>query len=89
MPVYVYRREDGSTFEIVQRMAADALVRCPASGQRVERVLQPFTPHYRGGGFYSTDHRQADTEAVPASGMASSDRAPVPHAEVDAKVPDH
>jgi predicted nucleic acid-binding Zn ribbon protein len=55
--VYVYRRRDGSIFETEQRMADDALVDCPTSGQRVERVLQPFTPRYKGTGFYSTDHR--------------------------------
>ena len=57
MPVYVYRRCDGSTFETQQRMAEDALVACPTTGQSVERVLQLFTPRYKGTGFYSTDHR--------------------------------
>jgi len=57
--MYVYRRDDGSTFEIEQRMTADALLSCPTTGREVERVLQPFTPRYRGTGFYSTDHRKA------------------------------
>jgi putative FmdB family regulatory protein len=57
MPVYVYRRSDGSSFETKQRMAEDALVACPTTGQRVERVLQPFTSRYTGTGFYSTDYR--------------------------------
>ena len=65
MPVYVYRRDDGSTFEIEQRMTADALLSCPTTGQRVERVLQPFTPRYRGTGFYSTDHRRANEKEQP------------------------
>ncbi len=58
MRVYVYRREDGSTFELAQRITEDSLVSCPTTGQNVERVLQPFTPRYRGTGFYSTDHRK-------------------------------
>ena len=57
VPVYVYRRRDGSTFEAEQRMAEDALVDCPTTGQSVERVMQPFTPRYTGTGFYSTDQR--------------------------------
>jgi predicted nucleic acid-binding Zn ribbon protein len=65
MPVYVNRRRDGSTFEIEQRMAEDALVSCPSTGQSVERVLQPFTPHYRGSGFYATDQRKP--ERVPSA----------------------
>jgi hypothetical protein len=38
VPVYVYRRWDGSTFETQQRMAEDALVTCPTTGQSVELV---------------------------------------------------
>ena len=62
MPVYVYRRWDGSTFETQQRMADAALVDCPTTGQSVERVMQPFTAHYKGTGFYSTDHRKPSAE---------------------------
>jgi putative FmdB family regulatory protein len=59
VPVYVYRRDDGSTFEVVQRITEDSLVSCPTTGRRVNRVLQPFSPRYKGTGFYSTDHREA------------------------------
>jgi predicted nucleic acid-binding Zn ribbon protein len=37
-------------------MLADALLSCPTTGRRVERVLQPFIPRYHGSGFYSTDY---------------------------------
>jgi putative FmdB family regulatory protein len=68
VPMYVYRRRDGSTFETEQRMADDALVSCPATGQSVERVLQPFAARYKGTGFYSTDHRKRDVlERCPAT----------------------
>jgi putative FmdB family regulatory protein len=66
VPVYVYRRRDGSIFETEQRMADDALVDCPTSGQSVERVLQPFTPRYKGTGFYSTDHRKPKGKEEPS-----------------------
>ena len=39
-------------------MSEDSLTSCPTTGQKVERVLQPFTPRYKGTGFYSTDHRK-------------------------------
>jgi predicted nucleic acid-binding Zn ribbon protein len=71
VPVYVYRRQDGSTFEIEQRMTADGLVSCPTTGQRVERVLQPFTPHYKGTGFYSTDHRRPKVKEERKGGDGS------------------
>jgi putative FmdB family regulatory protein len=65
MPVYVYRRLDGSTFETQQRMAEDALIACPTTGQTVERVLQPFTPRYTGTGFYATDQPTKGEEREP------------------------
>jgi predicted nucleic acid-binding Zn ribbon protein len=71
VPVYVYRRQDGSTFEIEQPITAAGLVSCPTTGQKVERVLQPFTPRYRGTGFYSTDHRRAKDKERPKGGHGS------------------
>ena len=56
MPVYVYRRRDGSTFELEQRITADSLAICPVTRQSVERVMQPFSARYKGTGFYTTDH---------------------------------
>lgn len=39
MPTYVYRREDGTTFETQQRITEDPLKECPETGQSVERVI--------------------------------------------------
>ena len=78
MPVYVYRRDDGSTFEIQQPMTADALLSCPTTGRMVTRVLQPFAPRFTGAGFYSTDHRKhgsdAKTSAPSAAGRPAADQ---------------
>jgi putative FmdB family regulatory protein len=69
MPVYVYRRQDGSSFELAQRITDAGLVSCPTTGQHVERVLQSFSPHYTGSGFYSTDSRKPEaTERQPSGG---------------------
>ena len=86
MPVYVYRRSDGSTFETEQRMSEDALVDCPTTGQRVERVLQPFTPRYKGTGFYSTDHRPPTGKHQPPGATVRSDE-DGPAARSDQDVP--
>jgi predicted nucleic acid-binding Zn ribbon protein len=71
VPVDVYRRPDGSTSEFEQRITADSLVRCPTTGQKVERVLPPFTSRYRGTGLYSTDHRRAKDKQQPKGGDGS------------------
>lgn len=39
MPTYVYRREDGTTFETQQRITEDPLGACPETGQPVERII--------------------------------------------------
>jgi putative FmdB family regulatory protein len=87
MPVYVYRCDDGSTFEIEQRMTADALLICPTTGQRVVRVLQPFSPRYTGTGFYSTDHRKPNgDDSTSGSARGGTAQSAVSPAE-DASVP--
>ena len=56
MPIYEYRRPDGSTFEVEQRMADDALTEDPETGVPVERVLHPVAIHFKGKGFHNTDY---------------------------------
>ena len=79
MPVYVYRCDDGSTFEIEQRMTADALLICPTTGQAVVRVLQPFSPRYTGAGFYSTDHRKPNGDDSTRGSAPGGTRRPAGH----------
>ena len=56
MPTYVYRREDGSTFEIEQRITEPALETCPSTGQKVKRVISGAGLIFKGSGFYLTDY---------------------------------
>ena len=42
MPLYVYKREDGSLVEISHSIHDDALTVCPETGQTMERVPQAF-----------------------------------------------
>jgi putative FmdB family regulatory protein len=76
MPIYEYRRPDGTTFEIQQSFSEDALTVDPESGVPVERVLHPPAVHFKGKGFYNTDYgtrnRQRETAAA-GEGSSSSD----------------
>lgn len=56
MPIYVYRREDGSTFEVQQRITEPALETCPTTGQPVKRVISSAGVIFKGSGFYETDY---------------------------------
>ncbi len=68
MPIYEYRRPDGSTFEIQQSFSEDALKVDPDTGVPVERVLHAPAVHFKGKGFYNTDYgtrnRQRETAAA-------------------------
>ena len=80
MPTYVYRREDGSTFEITQRITDDPLPEDPETGQRVERVITGAGLVFKGSGFYLTDYARkngstAKPESKPDGGEKKADAA--------------
>lgn len=67
MPVYTYRREDGTTFDYRQKFLDDPLTIDPETGQRVVRVIQPAGVIFKGSGFYVNDSKNAaHSAAVPA-----------------------
>jgi putative FmdB family regulatory protein len=74
MPIYEYRRPDGSTFEIVQSFSDDSLTHDPDTGVPVERVLHAPAVHFKGKGFYNTDYgtRRRQRETAAASSEESS-----------------
>jgi predicted nucleic acid-binding Zn ribbon protein len=76
MPIYEYRRPDGTTFELQQSFAEDALKVDPDTGVPVERVLHAPAVHFKGKGFYNTDYgtrnRERETAAAAAAKESSS-----------------
>ena len=71
MPIYEYRRPDGTTFEVQQSFSDDPLKVDPDTGVPVERVLHAPAVHFKGKGFYNTDYgtrkRQRETAAAAES----------------------
>jgi putative FmdB family regulatory protein len=59
MPVYTYRREDGTTFELRQNFSDDPLVIDPDTGQKVVRVVQNAGVIFKGTGFYINDSKSS------------------------------
>lgn len=59
MPIYTYRREDGTTFEHRQQFTDDPLETCPTTGQKVARVVQVPGIIFKGSGFYVNDSKKA------------------------------
>lgn len=76
MPFYEYRRPDGTTFEVMQKMSDDPLTKDPETGVPVERVLSAPAIHFKGKGFYNTDYgtkRRNREKAKSDGGSSSSD----------------
>jgi putative FmdB family regulatory protein len=69
MPIYEYRRPDGTTFEVLQKFSDDALTHDPDTGVPVERVLSAPAIHFKGKGFHNTDY---GTKKRPVGGGDSS-----------------
>lgn len=68
MPLYEYRRPDGTTFDVLQKFADDALTHDPETGVPVQRVLSAPAIHFKGKGFHNTDY---GTKKRPVGGAAS------------------
>ena len=75
MPIYEYRCKKGHTFEVMQRMADDALDECTTCGAPVQRVFHPVAVHFKGSGFYTTDYgkrKSAGSRDGKAEGSSDS-----------------
>jgi len=76
MPIYEYRRPDGTTFELQQSFSDDPLTVDPDTGVPVARVLHPPAVHFKGKGFYNTDYgtrnRQRETAAAAEKPSSTS-----------------
>jgi len=74
MPTYEYRREDGTTFEIQQRITEDPLETCPETGQEVERIISGGSGLiFKGDGFYVNDYGSGSSTASNSNGSDSSE----------------
>jgi putative FmdB family regulatory protein len=74
MPIYEYRRPDGTTFEVQQSFSDDTLTTDPETGVPVERVLHAPAVHFKGKGFYNTDYgtRKRQRENAASADSSSS-----------------
>jgi putative FmdB family regulatory protein len=74
MPIYEYKRPDGTTFELQQTFSEDPLIEDPETGVPVERVLHAPAVHFKGKGFYNTDYgtRKRQRENAASADSSSS-----------------
>lgn len=80
MPTYAYRREDGTTFDVFQRISDPALTEDPETGQPVVRMISGGAGlQFKGTGFYGTDYvkKSGTPDPKPDAKPAKAD-APAP-----------
>jgi putative FmdB family regulatory protein len=81
MPAYDYRCQAcGNRFEAWQKITDDPIQVCPKCSGHVQRIIHATGIVFKGGGFYSTDHRGstaatavADESHTPAADGAKSE----------------
>ncbi|MBL8156268.1 MAG: zinc ribbon domain-containing protein [Anaerolineae bacterium] len=67
MPMYTYRREDGTTFDFRQNFTDEPLTLDPQTGQRVVRVVQAAGIIFKGAGFYVNDSKSSSKTSLTSS----------------------
>ncbi len=56
MPIYEYRRPDGTKFDVLQSFSEATLTHDPETGVPVEKVFHAPAIHFKGKGFHNTDY---------------------------------
>lgn len=74
MPLYTYRREDGTTFDYRQSFSDAPLTVDPQTGQKVTRIVQAAGVIFKGSGFYVNDSKGARNPASPTNGAKSESK---------------
>lgn len=73
MPTYEYQREDGTRFELEQRITEKPLTECPTTGQKVKRLISGGAGLvFKGSGFYLTDYARKSSSPATSSSESSS-----------------
>lgn len=85
MPIYEYKRADGTTFEVIQKFTDDPLTKDPETGEPVERVYTAPAIHFKGSGFHNTDYGSSRRAKAGSGGESSADTSSSSSSESSAK----
>lgn len=87
MPLYTYRREDGTTFDVRQSFSDEPLTLDPQTGQRVVRVVQAAGIIFKGSGFYVNDSKGASKSNISTAPKKADDTVSAPAADAAKPAP--
>jgi putative FmdB family regulatory protein len=68
VPIYVYKCDNGHTFEAMQSMSEDPLDTCEVCGAPARRQLVAPAVHFKGSGFYTTDYARKGAKKSATNG---------------------
>jgi putative FmdB family regulatory protein len=72
VPIYVYKCDNGHTFEAMQSMSEDPLDTCEVCGAAARRQLVAPAVHFKGSGFYTTDYARKGAAKSGGNGGGES-----------------
>ncbi|MBE0689090.1 MAG: hypothetical protein IH587_03095 [Anaerolineae bacterium] len=72
MPLYTYRREDGTTFDLRQSFSDAPLKVDPETGQDVVRIVHAASIIFKGSGFYVNDNKGKTRSTLNGSTKSDS-----------------
>ena len=87
MPIYQYKcTKCEFIFELKQDFNSPNTIRCPQCEGKSKRVILPSAVHFKGSGFYSTDHKP-DTRVRGESGKLGRRVSETDRSNIDAETP--
>jgi putative FmdB family regulatory protein len=72
MPIYEYQCKKCGEFEVVQKITAPQLKRCPTCRGKVSKLISNTSFHLKGSGWYVTDYGRKEGKSKE-SGTESKD----------------
>ncbi len=73
MPIYEYACEVGHKFEKREGFNGDTITMCPECATTAKRIIHVPTVHYKGSGFYTTDHGRSSSYSSESEKDSGSD----------------
>ncbi len=72
MPIYEYHCEKCGDFDVMQKITAGPLRKCPTCKSKVKKLMSNTAFQLKGTGWYVTDYGKKGSGAAPSEGASES-----------------
>ena len=73
MPIYEYHCDECGDFDVMQKITANPLRKCPTCKSRVTKLISSTAFQLKGSGWYVTDYANKDKAAPSESSESKSE----------------